>query len=83
MNKTALLAAQLIVRVSALRKPLRCDPPSTVLMLLAKLNIVLRVGIVVLQRDFHVQLAAIRQLAVAFEMDRLIVQRRSCRDSGA
>ena len=27
-----------MVRVSALRKPLRCVPPSTVLMLLAKLK---------------------------------------------
>ena len=32
--------AALMVRVSALRNPLRCEPPSTVLMLLAKLNTV-------------------------------------------
>ena len=54
-----------MVRVSALRKPLRCVPPSTVLMLLAKLKSVLRVAVVVLQRHFHRQNAAIRQLALA------------------
>jgi hypothetical protein len=46
------LAAALMVRVSALRNPLRCEPPSTVLMLLAKLN-TLSVAVVVLQRHFH------------------------------
>ena len=65
-----------MVRVSALRKPLRCVPPSTVLMLLAKLNSVLGVAVVVLQRDFHGERVAVRQLALALEVDRLLVQHR-------
>ena len=35
---------------------------------------VLRVAVVVLQRHFHRERAAVRQLALAFEVDRLVVQ---------
>ena len=35
---------------------------------------VFRVAVVVLQRDFHGEHAAVRQLALAFEVDRLVVQ---------
>ena len=63
-----------MVRVSALRNPVRCAPPSTVLMLLAKLKSVLRVAVVVLQRDLHGQTSAVRHFALALEVDRLVVQ---------
>ena len=65
-----------MVRVRAVRKPVRCVPPSTVLMLLAKLKTFSRVAVVVLQRHFHGQRAAVRQFAFGFEVDRLVVQDR-------
>ena len=43
-------------------------------MLLAKLRDVLRVGVVVLQRHFHAEDAAVGQLALGLEVDRLFVQ---------
>ena len=64
-----------MVRVSALRNAVKCEPPSTVLMLLAKLNTLSLVGIVVLQRHFHGQHSAVGELALAFKRDRLVVQR--------
>ena len=52
------LAKLLMVRVSAERKPERCVPPSTVLMVLANAKMFSRVSVVVLQRDFHFHVAA-------------------------
>ncbi len=61
----------LMVRVSAVRKPERCEPPSTVLMLLAKLKTRFGVAVVVLQRDVDFDAVAHR-----FHDDRLVVQHR-------
>ena len=58
-----------MVRVSAARKPERCVPPSTVLMLLAKLKTDLGVAVVVLQGD--VDLDAVAQ---GLHDDGLVVQ---------
>ncbi len=37
---------------------------------------IFRIAVVVLQRDFHGQRAAVRHLAITFEIDRLFVQHR-------
>ncbi len=58
-----------MVRVSAVRKPERCVPPSTVLMLFAKREDGLRVGVVVLERDLHDERALL-----GFHVDGLFVQ---------
>ena len=58
-----------MVRVSAVRKPERCVPPSTVLMLLAKLKTRLGVGVVVLQADLHRD-----AVFLGFHVDGLVVQ---------
>ena len=63
-----------MVRVSALRKPLRCEPPSTVLMLFAKLKTFSEYESLYCSASFDGQHAAIRHLAIAFEVDRLFVQ---------
>jgi len=49
-----------MVRVSEVRKPDRCVPPSTVLMLLAKLKNRFRVSVVILQADFDVHVILCR-----------------------
>ena len=59
-----------MVRVSAERKPERCVPPSTVLMVLANAKTFSRVAVVVLQRDFDFDV-----VALAFHVDGRIVQR--------
>ncbi len=58
-----------MVRVSAARKPERCVPPSTVLMLLAKLKTDLGVAVVVLQGDVDFD-----AVAEGFHDDGLVVQ---------
>ena len=58
-----------MVRVSAERKPERCVPPSTVLIVFAKVKTIFGVAVVVLQGDFDIHL-----LALAFHVDRRIVK---------
>ena len=63
-----------MVRVSALRKPLRWRAAVHRVDVVGEAEEVLRVGVVVLQRDLHAEHAVVGQLALAFEVDRLVVQ---------
>ena len=65
-----------MVRVSALRNPLKCEPPSTVLMLFAKLKTLSEYPSLYCSATSMLSSAAIRQLALAFEVNRLLVQHR-------
>ena len=63
-----------MVRVSAVRKPRQVRAAVHRVDVVGEAEDLLRVAVVVLQRDFHRQHAAVRQFALAFEVDRLVVQ---------